>query len=294
MHRILMVSAAVLALGITAAQASEYEVRIPSGRDSLAVTLRIPDGVSGPVPAVVIVPGSGKATRARVRGLGDRALSSGIAALTYDKRGVGESSGRYRDVNAKSSVEAFDELAGDLVALGRWLAARPEVDAKRVGLVGSSQAGWLIPLAADRAPLFRFGIVISGPAVSVGREIAYSELAGEDPGSRRGLDDSEIAARMARFRGPDGFDPIPVLERTNLPMLWIQGGRDRSLPMAETLAALERLHSQQGRPIDVHVVPNANHELVDVTTGQRVIVWPIAEAWLRRTGVLAATPGDSR
>ena len=121
MLRILTVSAAVLALGVAAAQASEYEVRIASGHDSLAATLRIPDGVSGPVPAVVIVHGSGKATRAQIRVLGDRALSSGMAALTYDKRGVGESGGRYRDVNAKSSVEAFDELVGDLLALGRWL-----------------------------------------------------------------------------------------------------------------------------------------------------------------------------
>lgn len=294
MLRKLVISAAIVAIFAAPARSSEYEVRIASGHDSLAATLRIPDGVSGPVPAVVIVHGSGKATRAQIRVLGDRALSSGMAALTYDKRGVGESGGRYRDVNAKSSVEAFDELVGDLLALGRWLAARPEVDAKRVGLVGASQAGWLIPLAADRAPLFRFGIVISGPAVSVGREIAYSELAGEDPGSRRGLDDSEIAARMARFRGPDGYDPIPVLERTELPMLWIQGEKDRSLPMAETLAALERLRSQKGRPIDVHVVPNVNHALVDVVTGQRVIVWPIADEWLRRSGVLATAPGDSR
>ena len=136
-----------------------------------------------------------------------------------------------------------------MVALARWLAARPEVDSARVGLAGASQAGWIIPLAAEREPRLRFGVVISGPAVTVGREIAYSELAGEDPGSRKGLGDEEIARIMARFDGPEGYDPIPVLERTRLPMIWIQGEKDRSLPMAETLAALERLRQISSRVV---------------------------------------------
>lgn len=278
---------AALSLLPVGAAASEIEVRIPSGDVVLAATLRLPDDVSGPLPAIVVVHGSGKATRQQARVLGDRVLGSGFATLTYDKRGTGESTGRYREVNAKSSVEAFDELAGDVVALARWLAARPEVDSSRVGVAGASQAGWIIPLAAEREPRIRFGVVISGPAVSVGREIAYSELAGEDPGSRKGLGDEEIARTMARFDGPEGYDPIPVLERTRLPMIWIQGEKDRSLPMAETLAALERLRTEKGRPVDVHVVPGVNHSLVNVSTGQRVYVWPIADAWLRRTGVLA-------
>jgi acetyl esterase/lipase len=95
---------------------------------------------------------------------------------------------------------------------------------------------------------------------------------------------------MARFEGPEGFDPGPVLCGCGVPLLWIQGERDRSLPMAETLAAIEALRAA-GRPFEVHVVPGVNHGFRDPRTGERTIVWPIADAWLRRIGVLSAAAG---
>jgi hypothetical protein len=179
----------LLAFAARPARAVEFEVRIPAGDVTLAGTLHLPDGAAGPVPGTVIVHGSGKATREQNRVLVDRVRGSGLAVLSYDKRGVGASTGRYRDVNARSSLAAIPELADDAAAALRWLRARAEVDSTRTGFVGASQAGWIIPLAAVREASARFGVIFSGPAVSVGREIAYSALAGEDPGSKQGLTD---------------------------------------------------------------------------------------------------------
>jgi pimeloyl-ACP methyl ester carboxylesterase len=82
-----------------------------------------------------------------------------VAVLGYDKRGVGESTG---DWNAAS----FDALAGDVVAAFEYLKTRPDIDASQIGLLGISQAGWIMPLAAVRAKDMAFLISISGAGVS--------------------------------------------------------------------------------------------------------------------------------
>jgi uncharacterized protein len=76
-------------------------------------------------------------------------------ALTFDKRGVGQSGGNWR-------VAGFDELAGDAAAAVAALSARPDVDARRVGFHAHSQGAPLAPLAAARIgnPAF---IIASAP-----------------------------------------------------------------------------------------------------------------------------------
>ena len=78
--------------------------------------------------------------------------SLGYVVLTYDKRGVGASKGVYQEFPSDRNVE---NLAGDAIGAVRVLAARKDVDPSRVGLVGASQAGWIIPRAAARSPLVK-------------------------------------------------------------------------------------------------------------------------------------------
>jgi uncharacterized protein len=84
----------------------------------------------------------------------------GIALLAYDKRGVGGSTG---DWNSAS----FDDLAGDVAAACAYLKSRSDVDPARIGLLGISQAGWVMPLAAARVTDLAFLISISGAGVTV-------------------------------------------------------------------------------------------------------------------------------
>src|SRR5262249_56194043 len=89
----------------------------------------------------------------------------GFATLSYDKRGVGQSTGTYtHDVNAQE----FEKLAGDALAGVALLRTRPEIDRRRIGFWGISQAGWIIALAAGRSPDVAYSVVGSGPAVSLG------------------------------------------------------------------------------------------------------------------------------
>jgi uncharacterized protein len=280
-----------LPLLLLCASAMAEELKIPTRDATLAATLTLPAG-PGPHPAVVLVHGSGKVTRTMLDWLASGFRYAGVAVLAYDKRGVGESTGKYSSVGVKNSVEMLDLLSEDALAAVAALKSRKDIDPERIGLAGASQAGWIIPLAASRSASVKWMVILSGPAVSVGEEIKYSELAGEDPGSRKGLSDAEIEAEMKKWTGARGYDPVATLEKLTAPSFWLQGEKDRSIPQPKTLATLERIR-QQGRPITVFAIPNADHGLRDVTTRQPFHYWPPTYRWLRERSVIAKLPSAS-
>jgi len=151
---------------------------------NLAGTLVLPEG-PGAHPAVVLFHGSGP--QARDLFTARWFASQGIAALAYDKRGVGESTGDFR-------VVPFMELCDDGLAAIGYLKSRNEIDAKRIGAWGLSQGGWLGPLAASRSADVAFVIAVSGPGVSPGEQmIVYyaNEL------RRQGLPEDDVREASA-------------------------------------------------------------------------------------------------
>jgi uncharacterized protein len=141
--------------------AREEQVRFASGKISLAGTLVLPPG-AGPHAAVVLFHGSGPQERdlSTARWF----AAQGIAALAYDKRGTGQSSGDFR-------TGPFMDLCDDGLAAIGYLKSRPEIDAKRIGVWGLSQGGWLGPLAASRSTDVAWVIAVSGPGVSPGEQM---------------------------------------------------------------------------------------------------------------------------
>jgi dienelactone hydrolase len=241
---------------------SQYEVRFPSGDTTLAGTLSIP-ATPGKHPAVALVHGSGPALRDEDQFYTGLMLEHGIAVLSADKRGIGESGGTYPGERATS--EAVDAYAHDAQALVRFLSHQPEVDRARLGLLGGSQAGWIIPLAAARSPLVRFAIIQSGPTVAVGESDEFEGLTGEGA-SPLGQPLRKIEAEVARD-GPSGFDPKPWIAKLRIPVLWLYGGLDRNQPTALDVKVLEQLDATGHHDFSWHVYPHGNHGIFDVKTG---------------------------
>lgn len=139
----------------------------------LAGTAYIPANASGRLPAAVIVHGSGEQDRngyaSIIAMLADALAARGRIVLTYDKRGVGESAGDW-------TRAGFDMLGGDAVAAMRHLAEREDVDPARIGLAGSSQAGWVAAAAiADGAmPSDVFLLGAAGSALTVPEQNLYN------------------------------------------------------------------------------------------------------------------------
>ena len=134
------------------------DIRFSNGGVQLAGMLISP-ATGGKHPAIVLVHGSGAQNRESMLPWSRFLIRRGVAVLGYDKRGVGESTG---DWNAAT----FDDLAGDVVAAFEYLKTRRDIDARQIGLLGISQAGWIMPLAAVRAKDMAFLISISGAGIS--------------------------------------------------------------------------------------------------------------------------------
>src|SRR3712207_4297325 len=104
-----------------------------SGDAEISGTLLTPKGEE-PHPAVVFVHGSGPATRTslmaqpyiRGEGIAERFADRGIAALVYDKRGSGESTG--------DPDYTYEQLAQDALGGVRLLRSRSGIDPDEVGL----------------------------------------------------------------------------------------------------------------------------------------------------------------
>jgi pimeloyl-ACP methyl ester carboxylesterase len=137
---------------------SEY-VRFANGDVRLAGTLIRPT-LGKKHPAIILVHGSGAADREYMLPFARFLIRRGIAVLGYDKRGVGGSTGDWRSAS-------FDDLAGDVVAAFRYLKTRRHIDGSQIGLLGWSQAGWVMPLAAVREKDIAFLISVSGAAIPV-------------------------------------------------------------------------------------------------------------------------------
>ena len=261
------------------------EVRIQSGDVEIAATVSIPRWRSGPFPAVVSVHGSGPVRRQDLSSDWRRLVPQGMIVLTYDKRGVGESSGRFQEVRLTSSEEQLRTLAADARACLEFLKKHPHVDPLRVGFFGGSQASWIIPLAADGRTDVAFNVILAGAATSSGIETYYSALTGDGHRPVEPLSSEEIERRLQSYDGPTGFDPVPVLARGKAPSLWLLGARDLSTPAERSRQTLERLR-EQGVPITVKVYPDGNHGLHSVSTGKRLPFWEDTIEWLQKQGIL--------
>jgi uncharacterized protein len=130
--------------------------KFPSGDLALRGKLVLPEG-SGPFPAVVIVHGSENYSAVDYYYEPYMYAANGFAALAFDKRGTGESEGKY--------LQNFHVLSDDVVAAVRWLRAQPGIDGNRIHLAGFSQGGWIAPLAAlkdgnIRSILVGYGVMV--------------------------------------------------------------------------------------------------------------------------------------
>jgi pimeloyl-ACP methyl ester carboxylesterase len=251
-----------------AQQSPPMPATFTSGDAQLAFTLDLPSG-AGPFPAIVAGHGSGRVTRDQLTWLSSRFTQLGFAVLRFDKRGVGQSTGTFVFVGTNDSPEVFPILAGDIAAGVRFLRTRPEIDPRRIGLAGNSQAGWILPLAARELGDAAFMVILAGPVCSVGLEVYYSEHA---ENTTRPLD--EVYALLPKFSGPAGFDPMPTLQGLTTPALWLLGLEDRSIPVPLTVANLTALRSA-GRPVEWRTYPGLGHSL-----GPQI--WPDISAWIAR------------
>jgi len=293
----------VLAKQVTRQTCREGEVKFANGAVMLAATLTLPL-TKGPHPAVVLISGSDGYTRFR-SGLPQFFAQHGIAALSYDKRGKGESTGDFE-------TATLDDFVGDVSAGVRFLLARPEIRPKQVGVWGISNGGWIAPCVATRTPDVAFLVLHAAPAVTPtaqGRmelvntmplrgftpeeiekakvyqdlyveamrsDAAYEKLRAEydkvrASGARWAWDPGPKEALQQRWiRNFMDFDPVPVLEKVRCPVLAFFGEKDVLVPPEGNVGPMEAALKKGGnQDVTIKVLPGANHRFEVAGTGAR-------------------------
>jgi dienelactone hydrolase len=231
----------------------------------IAGTLLIPPG-EGPHPAFVWVHGSGPVTRGSADLWPYAFADLGYAVLTVDKRGVGRSGGSYTlPDGSRDNPAHMERRARDVRAALAALRARPDVDGERIGLVGVSQAGWVIPLAAEAGGVAA-AIVLSGGLTPVSVEGVFSAVAGEDGSSADAKPIEECLVR-ARAHRPTDRDFRGALEALACPALWLYGDLDRSNPTELCVELIESVRAAHGNDFTVRRFPKAGHSLLTARYG---------------------------
>lgn len=245
--------------------ASTEDGFFPSDGIRLYYELDIPNG-AGPHPVIVLGHGSQRAKAGDARNRAGRLVEQGIAVLRFDKRGVGRSEGVYSKSFANLTV-----LARDMVAAVESLRQDPRIDPTRMGLLGVSQAGWVIPMAAASSPEVDFIVLLVGPTVTPWHTNYWDSIARAD------LTIDELETRLSSFVPPsDEHDLRPYLKQLEIPGLWLFGEEDRIIPTRSSVAILQALVESDGNEFSYIVYPDVGH-------GLEVDYWPDLFEWFERT-----------
>ena len=119
------------------------DVGFPSGEETCAAWLYVPDG-DGRVPGVVLAHGWTGVREQRLDAYAERFAGAGLAALVFDYRHFGASSGEPRQL-----LDVKRELA-DWQAAIAFVRSRAEIDPGRVALWGTSFSGGHVIETAGR------------------------------------------------------------------------------------------------------------------------------------------------
>ena len=289
------------------------DVSFHNGPVTLAGTLCIPRS-PGLHAAVVLLQGSGGETRwGTNRFIADQFARSGIAALVYDKRGSGASTGDWK-------MSSYDDLANDAIAGIDFLASRPDIDVKRIGLHGHSEGGIIAPIAVVRAPSKVAFIVAEDTVAGFVRDqdvyrVSHQirEAGFTDAQIERALDlyklmievlrgakpyhELETASRSVRHEDwyqwlaipPENsylwtwyprvgdLDTLVFWKQVHAPVLLIYGEHDQLEPVDESLAKIEASLDAVNTPYAAVIVPNAQHNLtVQPAAGAPFFWWKAA------------------
>ncbi len=215
-----------------------------------------------PRAAIVLVHGSGQ--EKRMTDFASFLARNGIAVFTYDKRGVGKSKGIYAgpEVGTNNIDSAnLNLLAKDAQAAVKTFHQQLHNPNIPIGLLGFSQAGWIIPLAANKNPLVDFFVLYSGAVIPAREQLRFQFFTN----GRKDFWDkhTETEARHHVMNDPDRYqfintDPVTSLKTTAVPGLWLFGSRDIQIPVGLSIERLNALKAQ-GKPFEYCLFPTLDH-----------------------------------
>ncbi|MCL7930091.1 alpha/beta hydrolase family protein [Halomonas llamarensis] len=268
------------------------EISFVHAGNTLQGVLVLPSSTAMPDSCVVFVHGSGDMPRdayGYYEPLWRQFAEQGWCSLSWDKPGVGESEGDWR---LQSMADRSDEVAAAI----EFLHTHVGLGERQTGLIGFSQAGWVLPKVANLRDDITFLISVSG-AVNWMDQSRYS---GRQRMIAEGLTKQEIKAKeyaaeqvnaliqrnapyatyLEHIEGEVDVEPMSEafwsfakrnwqadvrsdLQAIKVPMLALFGSHDAYVDPISSATAYRQLLERSAAPFfEVRRVDGADHSLV--------------------------------
>ena len=218
--------------------------------------LRVPHGVARP-PVAIILPGL-DACKEELHAWTDAFLKRGLATLTLDGPGQGETS-----FEMPISTD-WGRAIGAVIDL---LEKRSDVDAGAVGIVGQSLGAFYAPLAAAGEPRIKACIANCGPFDFAPVIAQMPEVSREVFRARSHAQTQAEADAVAKTLTLEG-----KAQNIRCPLLIVFGGNDRLVPPSEG----ERLAKAASGPTEFVVYDDGNHVCFNISYKFR----PLTGDWM--------------
>lgn len=298
--RVASISAVFLAIFSLSACNESYRaipVNFEHKGNHLSGALVLPKNSEEPFPVVVFVHGDGAMpydAYGYYRPLWNKLAKQGIASFSWDKAGVGKSQGDWLN-------QSMDDRADEVITAIDMLKGRTDIAPNKIGLIGYSQAGWVLPLVAKRSSYPDFMVLISTAInwMDQGNYMMRIRL------TRAGLSDAEIQQEIEDSRGrtkrlfslsstyeeyrqyhrsataqknkaeiktPQHFQFVKLnwrsdaresLKEISSPTLAIFGAHDLNVDAAESASIYKEIFEKSGnKNLTIKIFPEAQHSLL--------------------------------
>ncbi len=254
------------------------ELKFESRGITLAGSVLLPEKA---VAAVVIVHGSDPVKREME--FAKRLAQEGIAVLTYDKRGVGASGGVY--VGPSVGTNNIDPanlklLSEDANAAVHTFRTYLKDKKTPIGLLGFSQAGWIIPIAASQNPLVEFMVLFSCPTITTLEQLRFQFYTN---GNAAFWDNHTEADALEHIKNDadryqfTATDPKTSLDTLSIPGLWLFGEQDIQIPVKLCMEQLNTFKAK-GKPFEYTLFPALGH---NTSSGDITAPFDISIQWIK-------------
>jgi len=216
-----------------------------------------------------------------------RLAKKGIAVLTYDKRGVGESGGVY--VGPSVGTNNIDTTNLNLLSNDANEAVKTfhnYIKDKKIpiGLVGFSQAGWIIPITANKNPQVEFMVLFSCPTITTLEQLRFQFYTNGNIDFWESHTDADALEHVKN--DPDKYqfvatDPKTSLNALSIPGLWLFGEKDIQIPVKLCIEELNTF-KVQGKPFEYTLFPTLGH---NTSSSDNATPFDISIQWIKQKTV---------
>ncbi len=250
-----------------------FHILSPAGYE-IAGDIARPDEQTGPLPLVILVSGSGAQDREAAlmddRYSAHRAwraafLEAGIAVLSFDETGTGETGGVWTEMG-------LYEHAGNVGALAQLARNRPDIDPRNVYILGHSEGGLIASMVSAGDPDLAGLIYVAAPGRNMAEILEYQlRLQAREAGGSE--DEIEAAyqalreqwtgyiAAMATLSEGMEIDPLALANAVRSPAIVLQGWGDWQVEPTQAFALSEAIRDG-GQDVDLHMFADVNHLLI--------------------------------